>query len=326
MRIAVKNKPPRAPRRDARKKYLFWGAGLPHLCALGVLGGKIFLAGVITFLSVGSLHSQEYVSCYLNGQLGNQMFQIAAALSFALDHGCEARFPNIAQARDAPINAPYILHRLNQESFPPDVQFEAYHDRIHSNIYAPIPYEKGKNLCIYGHYESEKYFLPHAPLIRELFAPTPEILAEIRAKYGHLLQNPTVAVHVRTFIPDHRDPRFKGIGGSGWGYFTQAMNLFPPNTHFLVFSDAMQWTKLRFPRSARKVTFIEDNPAHIDFYLMMLCDHQIISPESTFSWWAAWLNPNPHKKVIIADTWNDLTENDTIPDGWIKLKKTDWHF
>lgn len=169
-----------------------------------------------------------------------------------------------------------------------------------------------------GHFESYKYFEKHADYIREIFGPTPEILDHIQQKYGELLKEPTVAVHVRTYIPDWGYPN---MGGSNWGYFITAMDYFPADTHFLVFSDSTEWIKAHFPKENRRVTFIEGNPHYIDFYFMSLCDHFIVSPESTFSWWAAWLNPNPNKTVIVADTWGGLFENDTIPSGWLKLPK-----
>ena len=276
------------------------------------------------FLAVSG-YATEYVTCFFNGQLGNQMFQVAAAVAYALDHGSEAIFPKVCEARDAEINARYIFHRLNRTSLPEGEVFYLYEDPLHPNVYTPIPYEPGENLCLVGHFESEKYFAKHSSVIRELFAPSQEILDAMNEKYGALLQEQTVAIHVRTFLPDGRDPRIKGLGGASWSYFTAAMNLFPRDAHFLVFSDSIEWVKKRFPPTYRNVTFIEGNPHHIDFYLMSLCKHQIVSPESTFSWWAAWLNNNPHKKIVIADTWNDLTDNDTIPEGWIKLRKKPPH-
>ncbi len=267
-----------------------------------------------------SCFSREVITCDFIGQLGNQMFQIAAAVGYALDHDCDACFPQIRTVLNGELNYRYIFHRLNTSPFPEGAEFYHYVDAIHSNIYSPIPYEKGRNIAIFGHYESEKYFEKHAGYIRQLFAPSEEITSLIQQKYGELLKEPTVAVHVRTFIPDGRNPN-RNIGGAGWGYFIIAMSHFPHNYHFLVFSDDMNWTKRQFPVLGHKVTFIEGNPHYLDFYLMSACDHQIVSPESTFSWWAAWLNKNPNKTVIVADTWNDYCPNHTIPKGWLKLPK-----
>jgi hypothetical protein len=54
--------------------------------------------------------------------------------------------------------------------------------------------------------------------------------------------------------------------------------------------------------------------------LMSMCHHQIIA-NSSFSWWGAWLNPDPNKIVIAPRKWfADAPDTaDLIPENWIRL-------
>ncbi|MBA2728193.1 MAG: alpha-1,2-fucosyltransferase [Parachlamydiaceae bacterium] len=53
---------------------------------------------------------------------------------------------------------------------------------------------------------------------------------------------------------------------------------------------------------------------------MSLCKHNIIC-NSTFSWWAAYLNTNPNKIVTVPAEWFTAKYNhnsqDLIPDEWV---------
>ena len=61
----------------------------------------------------------------------------------------------------------------------------------------------------------------------------------------------------------------------------------------------------------------------IEMYLMSLFEHNIIA-NSSFSWWAAWMNKNDNKKVIAPSRWlvdnhNNNMMKDIYCDKWVRL-------
>jgi hypothetical protein len=93
-----------------------------------------------------------------------------------------------------------------------------------------------------------------------------------------------------------------------------------PAAVFYVFSDDIEAV-------AREITppgphtFVRGMSGWQDFEalrLMSLCDHVILS-NSTFSWWAAWLNPSPDKFIIAPQPWCRDPERSTghmVPESW----------
>lgn len=93
---------------------------------------------------------------------------------------------------------------------------------------------------------------------------------------------------------------------------------------FCIFSDDISWCRKNLKDLLRDidVVFVDWNKgenSYRDMQLMSLCRHNIIA-NSSFSWWGAWLNNHPDKKVISPKRWlNTHIINDPIPDSWIKL-------
>ena len=103
-------------------------------------------------------------------------------------------------------------------------------------------------------------------------------------------------------------------------YYKNALDIIGGYENLYVFSDDINWckTNLKF----KNMVFVEGNDDVEDLWLMSLCDHNIIA-NSSFSWWGAWLNINPNKKVISPKRWfgeqTNLSSDDIIPVSWTKI-------
>jgi hypothetical protein len=94
------------------------------------------------------------------------------------------------------------------------------------------------------------------------------------------------------------------------------------NPVFYIFSDDNKWVieNLVFDKEHYFITHNFPN-FYEDFRLMKSCKHHII-PNSTFSWWAAWLGDYENKIVIAPEKWLDSDEIDYsyfVPSEWIKI-------
>ena len=83
-------------------------------------------------------------------------------------------------------------------------------------------------------------------------------------------------------------------------FFHKAIDIIKPTGYTYIFSDDIDWCKENL--NIKKSIFIEGKPEIEDFLFMSKCSDNIIS-NSTFSWWSAWLNNNPSKKVVQPKKW-----------------------
>src|SRR5438045_7960157 len=103
---------------------------------------------------------------------------------------------------------------------------------------------------------------------------------------------PDVSIHVRRgdYIgnTDYGGKAFH-IDLTETGYYEKAIAAFPDDS-FLVFSDETEWCKQKWGEDAR-FHIVEGQSEIEDLNMMASCKANIIA-NSSYSWWAAWLNPN----------------------------------
>jgi Glycosyl transferase family 11 len=157
------------------------------------------------------------------------------------------------------------------------------------------------NTSIYGYFQCEKYWIDIKDKIKKEFTFKDEF-SEPAFNYVKKLKeecNELVSIHIR---------RGDYVGNSNrhplmpLSYYQQAINSFDDKDYgFVVISDDIEWCKNNFGEDSR-IFYAEKNKDFTDMCIMSLCNHNIIA-NSTFSWWGAWLNNNPNKKVIAPSNW-----------------------
>lgn len=152
------------------------------------------------------------------------------------------------------------------------------------------------------YYQDEKHFEKYAEGIRQLFSKG------ISEDFNQL-----VGIHVRRtdMVTNNFD-----VNLSETDYYERAIEMFPGKA-FIVFSDDINWCINKWGHDTR-FTFSHGDEI-TDFNRMAGCEH-IITANSSFSWWAAYLNPNPNKKIICPKfEYIDRIERRKRPESWIRI-------
>jgi hypothetical protein len=163
-----------------------------------------------------------------------------------------------------------------------------------------------------GFWQSPKYFSDIAETIKRDFTlkestsldKANKVLDRIRSFGGEV-----VSLHVRRGDMAHavevlQNNKIIHSGPIGIEYIKCAIKQFSPTSQFLVFSDTefdIEWCRNNIAGS--NIHYSLGNNDLEDFVLMSSCEHHIIA-NSTFSWWAAWLNQKPDKRVIAPRQWS----------------------
>jgi hypothetical protein len=177
-----------------------------------------------------------------------------------------------------------------------------------------------KDIYLEGYWTEERFFSEVADDIRKIYR-FPALTDKAGLDMLHRIVNTcSVGMHVRRGDYAKYKKAFPMCPAS---YYEAASTVIRQKTglepSFFVFSDDLDWCRKNLHNTGKEITFVDINPgknSYRDMMLMSNCRHQIIA-NSTFSWWAAWLNPNPDKIVIYPFS-IDLRIA-SMPDSWIKI-------
>jgi hypothetical protein len=276
--------------------------------------------------------------CQLMGGLGNQLFQIFATISYAIRSNNEFIFPNVYQL-DSKRHTYWETFLANLKPFTCDSISPTKFIRQEGFHYQDLNVEemKNDNTCIYGYFQSYKFFQENYDYIYNLL--------EIK-KQSEFVAQKTKIVDLEYTISIHfRMGDYKAIQHihpiMPYEYYKESLGFIIKNDervkkilYFCEDEDATQVfntvSRLRF--DFPMISFYRADRLLEDWEQMLLmscCAHNVIA-NSSFSWWGAYFNSKPNKMVCYPSRWfgpqlsnpeasNFHNTTDLCPETWQKI-------
>lgn len=280
------------------------------------------------------------------GGLGNQMFQYAFLVAlretfhdttlmdtsvfhtYGLHNGFELERLFHITARSATpkelrkvtwYSRSYFVHRVLKRL--PHRKTECY-ELPHCD-YNPNILRDNSDFYYYGIWQDYRYFAPYREEILHEFTWKEPLDERNRQLLNSLDDENLVSIHVRR--GDYLlHSNYAGL--CGLDYYAAAIQkvkeLHTSPVTFLVFSDDIPWCKEHLPALTEKskVIYVDWNTgmdSYKDMRLMAFCRTNIIA-NSSFSWWAAYMNPHSDQLVIAPKRWTNAdTHFDRQLPEWI---------
>lgn len=278
----------------------------------------------------------------LMGGLGNQMFQYALGRKISLQKNTTLSLDlnsyNNQHESDTPRHYELDCYKLNSKLIKKPIsdakpRFSLFSKATYfSNTYTEkqFPFnkevfEQQSNTLYVGYWQTEKYFSDIRDQLINDFSPKNKLSDDDLKILESIKAKESVSLHVRRgdYVTNQNANKFHGL--KGLDYYKKAIDIVKNKSHdftLFIFSDDIEWCKTNLSTIHKDIVFVDGNRAgYIDMYLMKHCNHNIIA-NSSFSWWAAWLNENPTKQIVAPNNWFDDPSTDTsdiVPASWIRI-------
>ena len=289
----------------------------------------------------------EFITCYLMGGLGNQLFQLFAVIAYAFRNNRKFLFTYDE----------FLGQRQTYwDSFLKPLSFfttrNPHHNKTNQTLtqyanlfrepgfkYSPIPSFFQETVLLYGYYQSYLYFKDQEDTIFKLIRLSNQ-QTEIREEYASYFEQDKTIISMHFRLGDYKNlPDHYNI--LPLSYYNASLQLITSsnaplkNKKVLYFCEKedLEYVKYHYihPLSqiynTENVEFVKADDSIADWkqmLLMSVCDHNIIA-NSTFSWWGAYFNQNKEKIVCYPSQWfgpalankNDIS--DLFPPNWNKV-------
>lgn len=288
------------------------------------------------------------IAVYLQGGLGNQMFQYAFAAQLAarhasrvivdpywFDHPLRGETPRTLDIMQLQVECDVadaatmrrwkmmrlrFARRLPSFLLPPSLVMECGNGVDQVALAAP------NNSYLRGFWQSEQYFQDIATSLAAQFVPKAAPSSQDHALLERMAGGHAVSLHVRRgdYVSLASAAAYHGTCSPA--YYRQAIDHIlqrREGCRFFVFSDDPRWAAENLDIAAETHYVAHNGAADAvqDMRLMSRCQDHIIA-NSSFSWWGAWLAEQRHDDGIIIAPRQWLAGRDAIdivPARWMRM-------
>jgi hypothetical protein len=287
------------------------------------------------------------LTCYLQGGLGNQLFQIFTTIAYSLTYKKAFAFTNQIQLDTkrstywhsflSPLSkfTKYINY-YNKATIDKFTNIIKNNDFVKLNeenfSYNVLPNIQAENLLLCGYFQSYKYFETHAASIMKLIKLEQQ-KTSVKNKYKHKYDyNNCISIHFRRGDYKILSEFYPLLT---YEYYSDALTHIISSSrvhHAIIFCEKNDISDILPMIEQFKTTFSGITFQVIDFnisdwgqlLLMSACQHNIIA-NSSYSWWGAYFNTNPDKIVCYPDKWfgpklKNCSTKDMCPTFWKKVE------
>ncbi|MCR5250367.1 MAG: alpha-1,2-fucosyltransferase, partial [Lachnospiraceae bacterium] len=235
------------------------------------------------------------------GGLANQLFQLCLYHRLQEEYGKEQVYADLSIFKIYHDHGGYKLDKwfdLNKcKSLPKSYEVVGEDDFFDAGK------RSAKNVLYNGYWQDIEFFPKEISFLDKVMDPS-SLNAENRELLKRIKSSSSVSVHVRR--GDYLDNYLHGNIANA-RFIRNAMEHIKSlvkDPVFFVFSNDPDWCEENIRIEDAECHFVRGNESavELDITMMSACKHNIIA-NSSFSWWAQYLNKNPEKIVIAPEYW-----------------------